>query len=88
MLFRIAGRVGPKDTDRFTSRLEAVNIVGAISTARSSLNEAGVPDESITEIRARVVEGGSAIRFSKPVDPSKPKKARAAKKGTATVAAK
>jgi hypothetical protein len=85
MLFRVAGKViGGKP---FTARLESANIIGALSTARTALNETGVADDQIAELRARPVEGGSAIRFGKPKDPNAPKRERKAKANGSTAGA-
>jgi hypothetical protein len=73
MLFRVSGRLA--NNTPFTTRVEAPSIIGAVSTARSALNESGTPDEAISELRVRPAKGGKSIRFGNPNAPKRTRKA-------------
>lgn len=61
MLYRIAGNISGGKT--FTIRMSGANVVDAIVQGRKALNEAGVGDDSILQIRVKAIDGKSAVRF-------------------------
>ncbi len=70
MLFRVKGKcLKDGKVISFKTDIDAGNVIEAVAGARKTLNEGGVPDTAINDIRGLKSDGKNAIRFGRPVDP-------------------
>lgn len=77
MTFRISGRLS--DGQAFSTRVEAANAIGAVSTGRKLLADAGHDDDAISSITAAPLKTGNKIHIGAPrtrkaSEPSKAKR--------------